>query len=82
MLTAQSSLKLMRFSGAFAAHPAAWNVPKIGTKPATTSQIGNQNYAPSAEGFFAVFMQEIGPLSAKSEIVDSGQKGRILRGQD
>lgn len=72
----------MHFSGAFAAHRAAWNVRQIGANPAAALQISGRSCAPSAANFFAVFMQEIGAFGAESEIGLLGEKGRIFGGQD
>ncbi|MGV6873459.1 hypothetical protein ACUSIJ_12310 [Pseudochelatococcus sp. B33] len=81
MLTARPLLKLMHFSGAFAAHWAVWDIRQIGTNPAAVLQIGGRSYVPSAADFVAVFMQEIGAFSARSEIADFGRKGRSFGGQ-
>lgn len=72
---------LLRFSCAFAAHRATWNVRRIGANPAATLQVGGCGYAPSAARFLVVFMQEIGAFGAKSKIGVWAQRGGFSEGK-
>jgi len=81
MLTARALLKLMHFSGVFAAHRATWSMRLIGANPAAALQIDGRSRAPSAADFLAMFMQEIGALGAKSEVGILGKRGGFSEGK-